>query len=143
MNFHRGCSHCLKFSLILLTALVLGGWFQQPEPPASGIPAPTIRVSTHLVLVDVVVTDKTGKPIPGLSRENFAVEENGKTQKIATFVKPEETAAGAPAVLPPGIYSNRPQYRSAGGPITVLLLDALNTPFQDQAYARHQMLRFV
>ncbi|GAC1509204.1 MAG: hypothetical protein NVS1B11_13590 [Terriglobales bacterium] len=94
-------------------------------------------------MVDVVVTDKTGKPIPGLSRENFVVEENGKTQKIATFVKPEETATGGPAVLPPGIYSNRPQYRSAGGPITVLLLDALNTPFQDQAYARHQMLRFV
>jgi len=45
--------------------------------------------------------------------------------------------------LPPGIYSNRPQYRSPGGPVTVMLLDAVNTPFSDQGYARRQMLSFV
>jgi hypothetical protein len=45
--------------------------------------------------------------------------------------------------LPPGIYSNKPQYRSPGGPITVMLLDAVNTAFSDHAYARRQMLAFV
>jgi len=45
--------------------------------------------------------------------------------------------------LPPGIYSNRPQYRSPGGPVTVMLLDAVNTPFSDHGYARRQMLSFV
>ncbi len=95
-----------------------------------------------MVLVDVVVTDKQGKAVTGLHPEDFVVEENGKTQKIASLTTPAENAPAAPA-LPPGIYSNKPQYRSTGAPITVMLLDALNTSFTDQAYARRQMLAFV
>ncbi|HTM39951.1 MAG TPA: VWA domain-containing protein [Terriglobales bacterium] len=114
------------------------------QSPDAQVPAPTIRVTTHLVLVDVVVTDKQGKPVLGLKPENFALEENGKAQKITTFVTPEQNQPPAPGpALPPGIYSNRAQYRSPGGPITVLLLDATNTQFKDQAYARRQMLRFA
>jgi VWFA-related protein len=94
------------------------------------------------VLVDVVVTDKQGKAVTGLHPEDFVLEENGKQQKVATFATPSENNAAPPA-LPPGVYSNRPEYRSPGRPITVLLLDAINTPFKDQAYARLQMLKFV
>ena len=130
-----------RFS-IAVGVVSLVGSLQAQGPSPSEVPPPTIRVSTHMVLVDVVVTDKQGKPVPGLRPEDFVVEENGKAQKIATFSKPEENTAAPPA-LPPGIYSNRPQYRSSGGPITVMLLDAVNTPFKDQAYARFQMLKFV
>lgn len=113
-------------------------WAQQPS-----VPSPTIRVSTHMVLVDVVVTDKQGKAVNGLHPEDFVVEENGKVQKIATLTTPAENASVAAPQLPAGIYSNRPEYRSPGGPITVMLLDALNTPFTNQGYARRQMLAFV
>src|SRR6266567_1182245 len=113
-------------------------WAQQPS-----IPSPTIRVSTHMVLVDVVVTDKQGKAVNGLRPEDFIVEENGKVQKISSLTTPSENAPVSAPELPPGIYSNRPEYRSTGGPITVMLLDALNTPFTNQGYARRQMLAFV
>lgn len=126
---------------LALGMLALNGWAQAPEP-AQEIPPPVIRVTTHMVLVDVVVTDKQGKPIAGLHPEDFVVEENGKVQKIASLSTPKENSP-APPELPPGIYSNRPQYRSTGAPITVMLLDALNTPFSDQSYARRQMLTFV
>ena len=96
-----------------------------------------------MVLVDVVVTGKQGKAITGLHPDDFVVEENGKVQKISTLTTPAENAPAAAPELPPGIYSNKPQYRSSGAPITVMLLDALNTPFTDQAYARRQMLAFV
>lgn len=132
----------LLLSLLVLPNVVPGGWSQATSPSPNEIPAPTIRVSTHLVLVDAVVTDKEGKAIPGLRPEDFEVDENGKAQKISTFMPAGEKTA-APQSLPPGIYSNRPQYRMPGGPITILLLDGLNTPFKDQAYARRQMLRFV
>jgi len=115
---------------------------QAQAPSPAEVPPPTIRVSSHLVLVDVVVTDKQGKPVSGLHPEDFVIEENGKQQKVSTFATPAENSAAPPA-LPPGFYSNRPQYRSPGGPITVMLLDAINTPFKDQAYARNQMLKFV
>src|SRR5437870_8731491 len=131
----------LYLSFVVIVAGVAGGWFQAAQQTSTELPAPTIRVTTHLVLIDAVVTDKQGNPIAGLRPEDFVVEENGKAQKIATFAGPVQSTAG-PASLPPGIYSNRSQYRSTG-PVTVMLLDAINTPFSDQAYARRQMLSFV
>ncbi len=116
---------------------------QQAQQAPTPIPPPTIRVTTHMVLVDAVVTDKQGKAITGLKAEDFVIEERGKAQKIASLTTPADTAPAPGPQLPPGIYSNKPQYRSTGGPITVMLLDALNTPFTDQAYARRQMLAFV
>src|SRR5437764_14993150 len=131
-------SNCRVLQLLrrplVVTVAAASLWAQQPS-----IPSPTIRVSTHMVLVDVVVTDKQGKAITGLHPEDFVVEENGKIQKISSLTTPAENAPSA-APLPPGIYSNKAQYRSSGTPITVLLLDALNTQFSDQAYARRQML---
>jgi VWFA-related protein len=139
MTTYRNRLRLLSFTLFAsvgFTALA-----QAPQP-STELPAPSIRITTHMVLVDVVVTDKQGKPVPGLRPEDFVVEENGKSQKIVSVTTPAENAPHAMAELPPGIYSNRPQYR-ASGPITVMLLDALNTPFKDQAYARGQMLRFL
>lgn len=131
-----------RMSKFIVLALILGCLlFAQQPPPDSG--TPVIRVTTRLVLVDVVVTDKPGKPVTGLKPEDFAVQENGKPVKVSMFVSPRQNLPPAPAALPPGIYSNKPQYRSPGGPIVVLLLDAANTQFKDQAYARLQMLKFV
>ena len=140
-NVVRGV--CAFSTLFAMLAAQNAGLAQQSSSDAQ-VPAPTIRVTTHMVLVDVVVTDKQGKPVLGLKPPDFALEENGKAQKISTFVSPEQNQPPAPGpALPLGIYSNRAQYRSPGGPITVLLLDAANTQFKDQAYARRQMLRFV
>lgn len=122
----------------LVVAVAASSLWAQEAP----IPAPTIRVSTHMVLLDVVVTDKQGKAVSGLRPEDFVVEENGKVQKISSLTTLAEKAASVPQ-LPPGVYSNKPEYRSTGGPITVMLLDAINTSFVDQAYARRQMLAFV
>ncbi len=126
---------------VIAIVVAAGGWFQAPSS-SSDLPAPTIRVSTHLVVLDVVVTDKQGNAITGLRPEDFEVEENGKAQKVSTFV-PAGEKLGAAQPLPPGIYSNRPQYRDPGGPITVMLLDAVNSAFTDQGYARRQMISFV
>jgi len=126
-------------TIVLVTAVCA----QQAQQSAPSIPPPTIRVTTHMVLIDAVVTDKQGNPIAGLRPEDFVVEENGKAQKVVSLTTPADSAPAPAPQLPPGIYSNRPQYRSSGTPITVMLLDALNTPFTDQAYARRQMLAFV
>ncbi len=122
---------------LAVTVATTSLWAQQAT-----IPPPTIRVSTHMVLLDVVVTDKQGKAVSGLRPEDFVVEENGKVQKISSLTTLADRTASAPQ-LPPGVYSNKPEYRSTGGPITVMLLDAMNTPFTNQGYARRQMLAFV
>jgi VWFA-related protein len=132
----------VKFLPIAIGIFLISAWAQAPQP-ASEIPQPAIRVTTHMVLVDVVVTDKQGKAVTGLHPGDFVIEENGKGQKIVSLSAPNSSALTAPPVLPPGIYSNRSQYRSPGNAVTVMLLDALKTPFADQAYARRQMLEFV
>jgi len=48
-------------------------------------PRPTFKSSATLVEVDVVVSDRSGRPVRGLSRDDFAVSEDGTPVEIATF----------------------------------------------------------
>ncbi len=129
---------------LLVIALGIPAFRLLAQLAPANVSTPTIRVNTRLVLVDVVVTDKKGQAITGLKPEDFVLEESGKKQKISVFMTPQDAVkAVAPGSLPPGIYSNGPEYRSPGGPITVFVLDAANTPFRDQAYGRLQMLKYV
>lgn len=136
---------------ILLAAalgLLLGTWLgaQQTAPP--GKPVGVVRVETRLVLVDVVATDKQGRPVTDLTLGDFTLLENGKPQQIATFsyedaARQAEAQPASPPPLPAHVYTNRPEYRRPPGQLTLLLLDGLNTPRGDQAYARDQMLRYL
>jgi VWFA-related protein len=125
-----------------LAAIVAVPAILHAQETTSEIPSVTIRASTRLVLVDVVVTDKKGQPITGLKAEDFTVEENGKKQKIATF-SPPGAEQKAPQPMPAGLLTNRPEYLKPAGVPTVLLLDAANSHFLDQAYGRGQMLKYV
>src|SRR6266851_10410748 len=113
------------------------------QETTSEIPSLTIRANTRLVVVDVVVTDKKGQPVTGLKAEDFTVEENGKKQKVSVFVPPGVANQSAGQAPPPGILSNHPEYLTPSGPLTVLILDAANSLFTQQAYARSQMLKYV
>jgi len=123
----------------LFFALLASG--QQP----AGTPQPplTLRSTSRLVTIDVVVTDG-GHPVKGLSKDAFRVLENGKEQEVRSFE--EHSFAGEPAVrpataaLPAHTYSNA---AVAYGPPSVLLLDALNTPVHDQQYLRKQMIAYL
>ncbi len=125
-----------------LAAIIAVPAILRAQEATSEIPSVTIRANTRLVLVDVVVTDKKGQPITGLKPEDFTVEENGKKQKIATF-SPPGVDQKPPQPLPPGLLTNRPEYLKPAGIPTVLLLDAANSHFLDQAYGRGQMLKYV
>jgi VWFA-related protein len=48
-------------------------------------PQEPIRISAELVQVDVLVTDKDGKPVRGLRREDFELYDNGKLQLVTHF----------------------------------------------------------
>ncbi|MGD0957493.1 MAG: hypothetical protein ABR953_11800 [Candidatus Acidiferrales bacterium] len=61
---------------------------QRKPPAAQPAPAsaPTIQTQTRLITVDVVVTGSHGKPIRGLTQEDFQIsEEHAGQQKIAKF----------------------------------------------------------
>lgn len=52
---------------------------------------PTITVESRLVPVAVNVVDDKGVPVPGLTRDDFEVREEGKPQKIAVFDRESKT----------------------------------------------------
>jgi len=57
-------------------------------------PAETLKVEATDVVVDVIVTDRNGHHVPGLTAQDFTVLEDGLPQKIASFL---ESRAAEPA----------------------------------------------
>jgi VWFA-related protein len=107
--------------------------------------ATAVRVTTHLVQVNVVVNDKHGNPIIGLLQDDFSIFDNGKRQPIRIFsAETNLPSAASPTLIPPEIYTNRPEERSKiPASVTVILLDALNTEVADQTLARKQVLQVL
>lgn len=118
---------------------------QAPVPAAA--PATTYHISVQEVLLDVVVTDKAGHPIPGLTAADFAVSEEGTPQTIRSLrwrapMTPEELARlTAIPQLPPNTFTN---YTPVGNTnvATVILLDALDTPITAQQYLRQDLIQY-
>ena len=62
----------------------------QPRPQLSAAAAPPqdgseIRVDTDLVLSDILVLDKKGQPVRGLTASDFSILEDDREQNIAVF----------------------------------------------------------
>ena len=104
------------------------------------------RAETTLIQVPVVVTDKNGNHIRGLTKDDFHITENGKEQKISTF---EELVAStnriATAPTQPDEYSNLAVSLSAQQPhaVSVIVIDTINTPFLDQVRGRHALIKYL
>jgi len=139
---------CSRLLLALLTGLLLA-----ISTPAQN-PVPGIRPGTPVfttqardVIVDVVVTGGKGEPVAGLRKQDFQVSEDGKPQAIDFFEEhsantlPSGTLPSLPK-MPPGVFTNVPPAPPSDS-VNVLLLDALNTDRQDQAYVHNQILAFL
>jgi VWFA-related protein len=75
---------------------------------------PVFRSGTELVLVNVVVRDKSGALVRGLTRDDFAIAEDDKPQSITSFDFEElDKDAEPPAPEPPAILPQRPAATSA------------------------------
>ena len=104
----------------------------------------TFRSQTILIEVPVVVTDKNGNHIHGLSQSDFRVLENGKEQKISTFEEKVSTNAKIPqSPAQPGEFSNLTVSEQQPRAITVIAIDTVNTPYLDQYVGRRELIKFL
>jgi VWFA-related protein len=92
--------------------------------------SPPPAADRRLVL-DVVVTDHSGKPTPGLEEKDFSVLDNGHEQQILSF-----RASGGEAV-PAGSQPAEPPVK------IILLVDEVNSDFRRVAYERDQIKQFL
>jgi VWFA-related protein len=129
------------FAYILLSSSLLRS--QAPNPVEDQ--GTLIKITARTVVVDVVVTDKNGKAVPNLQKESFQISEDGKPQTISFFDPHFPISASealSPTPLPANTFTNVPSV-APNEAINVLLMDALNTQTDDQAYYRLQMAKYL
>ena len=102
-----------------------------------------IHGGTHVVLVNVVVTDKHGRPVSGLTRQDFTLLDNGQPQPISLFSQeqPDVTADAARSATQKLTFTNRPA--ANGGAVVAFLFDQLNTKLTDQELAKKDFLQYL
>jgi VWFA-related protein len=114
----------------------------QVQPPSDAAASvPTIQVFSRETLVDITATDAKGRPVQGLTKSDFSIEEDGKPQSIRSFQEfSKGSLAAAPALpkLPPNVYTN---LQPTVGPLNVLLLDDVNGG--DIVQARWEAAKFI
>lgn len=144
------------FILILaLLAPVLG---QNPSPTQQERPAgdeDVVRVTTNLIQVDAVVTDKNGKLVTDLRAEDFEIKENGEQQKITNFSFVPVVSVAAKLEAPTAPADKAPADRNVppAPPIILhpeqvrrtiaLVVDDLGLSFESMTYVRRALKKFV
>ncbi|HJZ79650.1 MAG TPA: VWA domain-containing protein [Pyrinomonadaceae bacterium] len=132
-----------------------------PAPPQSAAkPEPTpplpndedvVRITTNLVQVDAVVTDKDGKPVTDLRADEIQILEDGRPQKLTNFsyviadaglpVNSVKPAKPVDKTLPPAPVAN---LRADQIKRTIaLVVDDLGLSFESTAYVRRALKKFV
>jgi VWFA-related protein len=130
-------------SASFLAAQDNAGTLQASQPPEDLV----IRKSVHRVVVDVVVTDSSGKPVRALTQQDFSVTEDGDPQKVLSFDvhgvdSPAEFVPPKLPSLPANTFVNVPP-SAERGPLNVILLDLLDMTTEDQPFARAQLSDFI
>jgi len=101
----------------------------------------TLKTTVREVVLDVVVVDAQGKPVDGLKQSDFSVYESGTMQRIRSFQPPAAHTMPAPGKVV--VRSTADLQKIGNAPVTMLVLDELNTSFEDMAYARNRMEKFL
>jgi VWFA-related protein len=107
-----------------------------PPPPPPALPTPSaqsaVHVTTRIVQVSVTVHDDRGRPVTGLTKDDFVLLDQGQRQQIASIA--EQTNRLAATAAAPDLFTNRFDKGVSQPPLTVIVLDAFNAGFFD-----HQM----
>src|ERR1044072_950493 len=137
-----------KKILIALLILVLTGSAlaqQSQKKPEDDQP---IRIGTELVQIDVVVTDKNGKIVSGLTKDDFVLYDKGKKQVINFFEfvnAGKQRGQGGEAAPQQAQQQVERQGASAADVkrIFAFVIDDLTIRYEDLDYLRQMLMNFV
>ncbi len=109
---------------------------------AQQIEEPTFRVTVNNVLLDVVVTDSKGNPVPGLQPSDFKITQDNKARPVvsASFVELPRRLASAPST--PTSTTPNPTPQPAQRTIA-FVVDDLGLSAQSLHTVREGLRRFI
>jgi len=144
-------SNAILLAFIVFSSILYGQTGASDSMPAQGADltqnVPSIKVTTRLVIVDVVAHDRKGHAITDLEAADLRILEDGKEQPIRSFVfqRGVQLAGNAvqeAAALPANMVSNARKF-PPNAALNVVLLDSLNSNLLNQAYVRTEMVKFL
>src|ERR1700720_3605829 len=120
----------VRLVLFCLSFLPLAAFSQQqaaPTPPPGdqlpAVSAPITEARDANLVLDVVVTDRSGKPRAGLTQNDFVVRDNNQIRKILSFRAVDSVAPVSVAPV-----SVAPASAAPAEPVKIILLvDEVNT----------------
>ena len=143
-----------KLFAIAFAALFATNAFPQTGPQNTPQQAPqgaepTIRISTQLIQLDAVVTDRAGKVVKGLTKNDFELSEGGKRQEISFFEFVDAEASGHTTAegREPTAAEKQAAIQGAGAAdvhrIFAFVIDDLTMQPSDLVYVRDMLTNFV
>lgn len=115
---------------LAVASLAWGAFGQQTvPPPPSSIQTPPPAQKGPSVL-DVVVTDRAGHPVPGLTKDDFTLLDNGQPTAITAF---SAIGSSTPAAVSPQSIPTQ----------AVIVVDEVNTAFIAVSVERTQLHNFL
>ena len=128
----------------LLAPVVVLGLLSVAQPQSSSSGRPTFTARAELVTVPVIVTDKWGTHIHNLKKEDFVLLEDGKQQPVVSFEEFQESTSPPRHVSTQlSEFSNHFTPETSPVQLTILVFDMVNTPLEDQSYARKELLKYL
>ncbi|HEX8138738.1 MAG TPA: VWA domain-containing protein [Pyrinomonadaceae bacterium] len=149
-------------ALALALALLSSAFAQQPpasrQTPTEQTGDDVVKITTNLVQVDAIVTDRKGKVVTDLSPSEFQIFEDGRPQQITNFSfveanAPNQLVAGGGTPVAP-----KSKEKSGAAPIPVppvrlkpeqvrrtvaLVVDDLGLSFESTHFVRRALRKFV
>jgi len=105
---------------------------------------PTFPSRVDLVTVDVVVFDRQGNPVEGLTREDFTIREDGQPQAVSTFEAVSlQTSAPVPQRQGRQRISTNAETPDAAGRWFFVVFDDVNITQFATARAREAVVQFI
>ena len=147
---------------VLSAAISVTSLAQQTSPSPTPPPMPprgqqveqedVVRITTNLVQVDAVVTDRSGKLVTDLKPNEIEIYEDGRKQKVTHFSyyvaddgttqREQKAVATKPDKNAPAVPPTRLKPEDVRRTIA-LVVDDLGLSFESAYYARHALKKFV
>src|SRR5215213_2375570 len=112
----------------------LAGQVSQDEP---------LRLRSELVQVDLIVLDKSGRPVKDLKQEDFILTEDGKQQSISFFSLLTSSGAGAQGQAGAGPSGAQPGILPGAGSTIFLIFDPYFISFDSYPRLRKGLQGFM
>ena len=125
------------YLFVVVAAVSSGAAFQNSDLPA------TFRSTTRLIQVNVVATEKNGKPVTDLRKEDFVLFEDGQPQRIVVFVPEKAKLSAQPARGRNEFGNHVATTNSSRAGYSLILLDLQNSSPATRMSSKQEVLKLL